>query len=132
MAKKRFRINLSQVADPDTDLGNFIAPYRDPTILKATNDWPQTMDEFIAHYHTTMAPYTNRRPPSSLVPDHSFEMIALAADSFLTGYTVDGFDGLKAYQANMASMPFINWEGQESGSPKWSITPFPRSTIKLQ
>ncbi len=127
MAKKRFRINLSSIADTGTDLGNFIGPYRDPTVLALTNDWPQSMDEFVAQYRTTEAPYTNRRPPPGLTPDHSYEMISLAADSFLTGYTVDGFNGMDAYNANLASMPQINLDGQESSSPKWSITPFSNS-----
>ncbi len=122
MAKLRFRINLDTIADTGTDLGNMIGAYRVPTV-RSTGDWIKNMNEFASHYKTTEAPYTNRRPPAELNSDHSYEMISLTADSFLTGITIDGRSGQAAYQANRSSMPQINLDQCETRSPKWCVTP---------
>ena len=119
MAKKRFRLNLGTIADQNTILNNFTEAYRDPTVEASTNNWVTTMDAFVSHYNTSLEPYTERR--SGLTTDHSYAFIALAADSFLTSYMVDGFNGQEAYNTNKQLTPFQ--DRFETSSPKWAITP---------
>lgn len=115
MAKLRFHINLDPVP---ANLNNFIEAYRVPTMVN--NDWISNMADWRNRFSTSLEPYTKRR--DDLVTDHSYAFIALAADSFLEPYTVDGLTGVASFAANQADTP--HQTRFESNSPKWAITPY--------
>ncbi len=116
MARKRFHLNLD---NSPSNLHNFIEAYRDPTIQTSTGQWIPDFNTFVSHYLTSVEPYTKRR--DGLTTDHSYAFIALAADSFLIPYTVDGLSGQASWTANKNDTPH---QGRfETDSPKWAITP---------
>jgi hypothetical protein len=111
MARARFNMLLNSRANRF-----LIEAYRWPAKLASTRDWIRTFPAFVAHFEMA---------PSSWEPigmaDHEYAFIALAAVSYLTPYTVDGYRGAEAWCRYKRERP-----GQErfgTDSPKWAILP---------
>jgi len=112
MAKLRFNLLLNPAANR-----YLIEAYRWPATLASTGTWAQTYPAFEAQFEV---------PPTRWAPvgtaDHFYGFIALAAVSYLTPYTVDGYHGTAAWALYKGERP-----GQDrlaTDSPKWAIVPF--------
>lgn len=115
MAKLRFNLLLNPAANRF-----LIEAYRWPAKLAATRGWAQTYAAFGTYFSTSMTGWEPIR-----TADHDYGLIALAAVSYLTPYTVDGFDGSAAWALYKGERP-----GQErfaTDSPKWAILPLDRT-----
>ncbi|HKW94431.1 MAG TPA: right-handed parallel beta-helix repeat-containing protein [Methylomirabilota bacterium] len=111
MAKLRLNLLLNPEANR-----HLIEAYRWPASLTATGNWISSYASFGQHF--TIAPTEWESVGSA---DHDYGLIALAAVSYLTPYTVDGYSGAAAWALYKRERP-----GQDhfaSDSPKWAILP---------
>ena len=111
MARPRLNLLLNPAANRF-----LIEAYRWPAKLAATRDWIRTFPEFVRNFETDPAAWE----PIGMA-DHEYAFIALAAVSYLTPYTVDGYRGAAAWCRYRFERP-----GQErlgTDSPKWAIVP---------
>jgi hypothetical protein len=113
MAKLRVHLLLDPRANP-----YLMDMYRWPHKLAATGDWVQTYEDFTRQYPELPATWAVEG-----TADHGYGFIALAAMSYLTPYTVDGYSGRTAWERYKREKP-----GQDrfaTESPKWAIVPEP-------
>jgi len=109
----RLRLNLLQNPEATKYL---IEAYRWPHKLTATGAWILDHRSFTAQF---ASPPTHWGRDSTA--DHGYGFIAMAALSFLTAYSVDGYSGQAAWELFKNEKP-----GQErlrTESPKWAILP---------
>lgn len=109
----RLRVNL--LLNPDANR-HLIEAYRWPHKLAVTGNWIQSHSAFAAQF---VNPPTQWERDSTA--DHGYGFIALAALSFLTPYTVDGYSGQAAWALYKQQKP--DQDRFLSESPKWAILP---------
>jgi hypothetical protein len=107
---------INQVLNPAT-YPEYMEAYRYPTI-NAAGQWISSWSEY-----NTFFDYTPRRGQWQLeeTVDHSYGFIAMAALSYMTGFSVDGYSGQAAWTYMKAHKA-----GQErlaTDSPKWALLP---------
>jgi hypothetical protein len=131
VAKKYFRYSLDATYNAPYQL----QMYRDPHVLTATpNAWVASGAEVLAGYQTGLnqncwqqvEPITCDGVSASMVMQDSHAFQARSAMSFMTSYTVDGFNGLTAWTTVDASIADKKWLYDVSGtngSPSWSLVP---------
>lgn len=111
MAKTRFH----NLLDP-ASLKYLIEQYRIPAKLASTNNWIQTWADYTNSYSPIPSAWTSLDNA-----EHGYPFIALAALSFLSSYTVDGYSGQQAWTLYKAEKPVQSLFATES--PKWAILP---------
>jgi hypothetical protein len=116
MARLRLNLLLNPQANP-----HLIEAYRWPHKLAATGTWVQTYASFTAQFAEIPGGWER-----DTTADHGYGFIALAALSYLTPYTVDGYRGEAAWARYKSEKPDQGRFVTES--PKWAIVPLPAPT----